>query len=534
MQFDPMEKRFPSKRNTIYTKRGVVATSQPLAAKAGAEILRKGGNAVDAAVATAAALTVVEPTSNGIGSDAFAIVWLKDKLYGLNSSGPSPKGISIESVKAQGHEEMPKYGWTPVNVPGAPKAWASLVERFGNLSLAEVLAPAIDYAENGYVVNPALGYFWQRACQVYRKKNDPLFEEWFRVFAPGGEAPEVGDVVTLPDHGQTLRRIGETGGESFYKGDLADTMDKASKAAGGYLRKADLEAFEPEWVEPVKVSYKGYDVWELPPNGQGIIALMGLNMMKHLDVDHYGSVQTLHKQFEVMKLAFSDGLAFITDPDHMEVTVDQLLSESYGKERTALIGDLARDPEPGEPQRSGTVYLATADAEGNMVSYIQSNYMGFGSGVVVPGTGISLQNRGNTFSLDPEKANALAPGKRTYHTIIPGFLTKGNEPLGPFGIMGGYMQPQAHMQVVMNLVNFHMNPQDALDAPRWQWVKGKAFQVEAGLGADVVRSLKRKGHEVSISPDEGPFGRGQMILKQKNGVYAVGTESRTDGYIAIE
>ncbi|MCH4886649.1 gamma-glutamyltransferase family protein [Acidaminobacter sp. JC074] len=511
----------------------MVCTSQPLAAEAGAEILRKGGNAVDAAVATAACLTVVEPTSNGIGGDSFAIVWMKDKMYGLNSSGPSPESISIEAVKALGHEDMPKLGMVPITVPGAPKAWTKLIERFGNLKLSEVLEPAVRIAREGYPVSPTLGKSWQRAFKTYSKEEGQAFEEWMKVFTIDGRPPQVGQVISLKDHSDTLEAIGKTDGQAFYKGAIADKIEEASKKFGGFIRKTDLEKFEPEWVEPVSVNYKGYDVWEIPPNGQGIIALMGLNIMKALPEKPFGTVDFYHQQFEAMKLAFTDGLHFITDPNHMGIGVEDLLSETYGKKRASLIGDEAVEPLVGEPLRSGTVYLATADKDGNMVSYIQSNYMGFGSGVVIPGTGIAMQNRGHTFKLDEGHVNALKPGKRTYHTIIPGFITKDKKAIGPFGVMGGFMQPQGHLQVIMNMIDYKMNPQDALDAPRWQWVKDKTFSVEASMNHDVVRQLSLKGHQVQMTPEPGSFGRGQIILKCENGVYVGGTESRTDGHIAI-
>ena len=533
MQFNPLEKRFPSVRNPIYSNKGMVCTSQPLAAEAGAEILRKGGNAVDAAVATAACLTVVEPTSNGIGGDAFAIVWMKEQMYGLNASGPSPESISIDKVKNMGYEEMPKYGVVPITVPGAPKAWSSLISKFGKLTLEEVLAPAVRIAREGYPVSPTLGKSWGKAVKSYSIQQDSIFKEWMKVFTREGRAPKIGDVVTLPDHADTLELIGQTDAEAFYKGALADKIDETSKKYGGYIRKSDLENFEPTWVKPISINYKGYDVWEIPPNGQGIIALMGLNIMKALPKKLFGTVDFYHQQFEAMKLAFSDGLHYITDPEHMGITSSSLLSEEYGKKRASLIGDQAIEPEVGEPLKSGTVYLATADNEGNMVSYIQSNYMGFGSGVVIPGTGIAMQNRGHTFKLDKNHVNALEPNKRTYHTIIPGFITKNDKAIGPFGVMGGFMQPQGHMQVISNMIDYKMNPQDALDAPRWQWVKGKTFSVEASLNHDVVRQLSLKGHLVQMTPEVGSFGRGQIILKTENGVYVGGTESRTDGYIAI-
>lgn len=524
----------PAKRVTTFAKKGMVATSQPLAAEAGRDILKQGGNAIDAAIATAAALTVLEPTSNGIGSDAFALVWIKDELYGLNASGRSPESLSIEAVKQQGHEKMPTFGWTPVTVPGAPGAWAALSERFGKLPLTEVLKPAIDYAEEGYPISPVLGDMWNRAYKRFKKEfTDPMFAHWFKTFAPNDRPPQIGEVWRSPDHARTLRKIAETKAESFYRGHLAEKIAAESAIHNGFLTKEDLAAFKPEWVKPIKVNYRGYDVWEIPPNGQGIIALLGLNTLKEFTFEDSESVERYHKQIEAIKLAFADGKKYVTDPEQMTTSVEGLLSEDYAKERRALIGEEALTPEPGTPPSGGTVYLATADEEGNMVSFIQSNYMGFGSGIVVPETGISLQNRGADFSLDPAHDNRLVGGKRTYHTIIPGFLTKDNEAVGPFGVMGGYMQPQGHLQVIMNTIDFAMNPQAALDAPRWQWLENKKVLVEPSFPVATAQALARKGHQVQIALESVSFGRGQIIWRDpKTGVLQGGTESRTDGSIA--
>lgn len=533
LNHDPLYNPYPSKRNTIYAKKGMVATSQPLAAQAGIDILKKGGNAVDAAIATAAALTVVEPTSNGIGGDAFAIVWINNKLHGLNASGPAPSAISIDAVKEAGHEKMPKYGLTPVTVPGAPAAWVELSKKFGKLPLTEVLKPAIAYAEEGYPVSATLGHFWEKAHQAFSKAcTDDVFQNWFETFAPNGTPPKIGDIWKSEYHGKTLRAIAETNGEAFYKGEIADKIEAFSKKYGGYIRKEDLAAYAPEWVDPISVHYKGYDVWEIPPNGQGLIALMALNTLKEDQFSAKDAVETYHLQIEAMKLAFTDGLKYITEEDKMSVKTAELLSDEYAKARRSLIGETAIEPMPGNPPKGGTVYLAAADEEGNMVSFIQSNYMGFGSGVVVPETGIALQNRGHGFSLDPEHDNALVPGKKTYHTIIPGFITKDNEAVGPFGVMGGFMQPQGHLQVAMNLIDFSLNPQSALDAPRWQWVEKKVVHIEPSFPEHIAHALARKGHEVQWALDSGSFGRGQIIVRQKNGVLAGGTESRTDGCVA--
>lgn len=524
-----------SQRHTVFSKKGMVATSQPLAAQAGIEILQNGGNAIDAAIATAAALTVVEPTSNGIGGDAFALVWVKDQLHGLNASGPAPNSISVDAVKGLGHEKMPVHGVVPVTVPGVPAAWAALSKRFGRLSLAETLKPAIRYAEEGYPLTPILGKNWKIAYDKFKKSfTTEEYKSWFDTFAPDGRAPEIGELWQSPGHAATLKSIGETDAKSFYSGELADKMDDFMKKNNGFLSKEDLAAYEPEWVTPISVNYKGYDVWEIPPNGQGMVALMALNIFKKLQPCAWQSPATLHEQIESMKLAFTDGKAFITAPDDMPVSAEHLLSDEYAEKRSATITEEASNPVPYELPKGGTVYLAVADDEGNMVSYIQSNYMGFGSGIVIPETGISLQNRGHDFSLDETHPNVLKPGKKTYHTIIPGFLTKDGKAVGPFGVMGGYMQPQGHFQVVTNTVDFMLNPQATLDVPRWQWIKGKSVHVEPEFPNYLVQALERKGHDIHVTTDRGSFGRGQIIWRDpESGVLMGGTESRTDGAIAV-
>jgi gamma-glutamyltranspeptidase/glutathione hydrolase len=535
LKFDSLVNPYPRTRNPIYAKNGMVATSQPLAANAGLDILKKGGNAVDAAIATAAALTVVEPCSNGIGGDAFAIVWMKDKMHGLNASGPSPKTLTIEAVKANGHDKMPMYGWTPVTVPGVPSAWASLSEKFGNLTLSEVLEPAIKLAEEGFPVSPSVSYYWQKSYERFKEStNDSCFDEWFKTFTPDGYAPKPGEIFFLPNHGKTLRQIGKTNSKSFYQGELAQKIVQASEQQGGYISLDDLATFKPEWVQPIKVNYRGYDVWEIPPNGQGIVALMALNTINGYDISEKESPKTYHLQFEAMKRAFVSGKHYVTELSKMNVNVEALLSETYVKTQRSRITNKASDVEPDlVPAKSGTVYLATADKEGNMVSYIQSNYMGFGSGVVVPDTGIALQNRGYDFSLNENDANCLKGGKRSYHTIIPGFLTKDDKAIGPFGVMGGYMQPQGHVQVIMNTIDFHLNPQAALSAPRWQWVEGKTFMVEKDFPTWIAKQLADAGHHIKVELESGAFGRGQIIWRyHETGVLVGGTEDRCDGFIA--
>ncbi|MFD1706003.1 gamma-glutamyltransferase family protein [Siminovitchia sediminis] len=514
---------------------GVVATSQPLAAQAGLEILQRGGNAIDAAIATAACLTVCEPTSNGIGGDAFALVWTNGKLHGLNGSGRAPKSLSIEKVKELGYDQMPKHGWLPVTVPGVPGAWAELSRRFGKLSLTEVLKDAIAYAEEGYPVSPTLSRFWKKAFVEYKEIfKDDVFKPWFDTFTPEGHAPAPGDVWRSQDHADTLRSIAETNGESFYRGELAEKIAAFAKETGGFLTEEDLAEYKAEWVDPISIHYRGYDVWEIPPNGQGIVALQALNILKGFEFTAKESLDTYHKQIEAMKLAYVDGYQHVTEPEYMRYSVEEILSEAYAEERRRLITEEACLPEPGEPNAGGTVYLAAADKEGNMVSFIQSNYMGFGSGLVVPGTGIALQNRGNNFSLNPEHVNALEGGKKTFHTIIPGFLTKGGQAVGPFGVMGGFMQPQGHVQVIMNSIDFGLHPQAALDAPRWQWIGEKTIEVENRFPHHFAEGLARRGHDIRIALETNNFGRGQIIWRNPDtGVMIAGTESRTDGAIAV-
>lgn len=407
-------------------------------------------------------------------------------------------------------------------------------KRFGNLSLRETLQPAIDYAREGFPLTPILGKSWKTAYNIFKERlTDEAFVHWFETFASNG-TPEIGDIWSSEDHARTLEEIGDTDAESFYRGNLAEKIAAFSEKYNGFLAQEDLANFEVEWVNPVSVNYRGYDVWEIPPNGQGLAALMALNIAKGYDFAERDTVDTFHKQIESMKLAFADGNKHITEEKRMEFSTADLLNDSYAASRRSLIGDTAMEPEAGEPPRGGTVYLAAADADGNMVSFIQSNYMGFGSGLVVPGTGIGLQNRGHNFSMDPTHINALEGGKRTFHTIIPGFLTKDNQAVGPFGVMGGFMQPQGHMQAVMNTVDFHLNPQAALDAPRWQWMKDKNILVEPEFPLHIAQALRRKGHVIQYALDHGAFGRGQIIWRNSaTGVLMGGTESRTDGSIAV-
>ena len=525
---------YPSQRRVTFGRRGMVATSQQLAAQAGLDILKKGGNAVDAAVAAAACLTVVEPCSNGLGGDAFAHVWTKDGLFSLNSTGCCPALLDAQTVRDAGYAKMPSTGFFPQTVPGIPGAWAELSRRVGRLPFEELLAPAISYAEDGFAVSPTVAEQWRIAAEkTYAPlRGRPEFQEWYRVFTRDGRAPGAGELWRLPDHAKTLRELAASRCESFYRGPLADEIDRYMKEAGGYLRREDLAAFSPEWVEPVTTRYHGYDVWELPPNGQGMIALMALNILSGIDLPSLDDPLCWHRQIEALKLAAVDAYRYVADPRFMELSPAALLDPAYAARRRALIGERALLPEAGLPTDGGTVYLCTADQEGNMVSFIQSNFSGFGSGVVVPGTGIAIHNRGTGFYLDQESPNCLAPGKRPFHTIIPGFLSKDGQPVGPFGVMGAFMQPQGHLQVLLQMIDYGRNPQSALDAPRWFWTGEKQVSLEHGVPLYIARALADRGHEVSYSAVRAPFGRGQIIRRLENGVYAAGTDPRADGAAA--
>ena len=536
INIDPSSYPYASRRSASYAKNGMVATSQPLAAEVGLSMLKAGGNAVDAAIATAAALTVVEPTGCGIGGDAFALVWMQDQLHGLNASSFAPAGLTAETVKAHGYEDqIPLHGWLPVTVPGTPAAWSSLHKRWGKLSLSDVMAPSITLAREGFPVSPTVAYLWNKEAKQMREMltDESLKQEWFTTFSFDGRAPNPGEIFSSAGHADSLQQIADTHAESFYRGELADKIDAYAQASGGLIRKEDLARYQVEWVDPISINYRGYDIWEIPPNGQGLVVLMALNILKDYQFDQRDTVDTLHKQIEAMKLAYTDGQAFITQQDQMPFSVEDLLSESYTQHRRAKISETAIIPTVGKPQKGGTVYLAAADSDGNMVSYIQSNFHGFGSGVVVPGTGIGLQNRGADFSLDPQHPNYLQPGKKTFHTIIPGFITKAQQPIGPLGVMGAYMQPQGQLQVITNMIDFGMNPQTALDAPRWQWFGGKTIGLEPELGASILHGLNNKGHHAKLATDPTIYGRGQIILRDPDtGVLCGGTEKRIDGLVA--
>ncbi|WP_208560942.1 gamma-glutamyltransferase [Marinilactibacillus kalidii] len=533
LEFDAGVFHYPSRRELVYGKKGMVASSHPLASQAGLDILKKGGNAIDAAIAAAAAITIVEPGSNGIGGDSFSILWKDGEIHGLNASGHSPKNMTREAVMEKG-EKIETHGIDPITVPGVPAGWVTLNQAHGKLSLEEVLEPAAKIAEEGFPVSNTVSNAWKRTFKILDKKRKdfPELETWFDVFAPNGRPLEPGEIWSSKGHARTLRLIAKTKGEAFYNGEIAEEIDQLSKKYNGFIRKEDLKDYQPEWITPISTTYKGYDIWEMPPNGQGIIALMALSILENIELKGKDDPETIHKQIEAIKLAFSDGQATISDLKHMEETVDRLLSKPYANSRAQLVSQEAKAAKPGLKDYSGTIYLAAADEEGNMISYIQSNYMGFGSGVVVPEYGVSLQNRACGFTMEEEHPNVIGPEKKPFHTIIPGFISKDEQAVGPFGIMGGQMQPQAHLQVISSMVDFHLNPQDALDAPRWHWDEGNKISIESVMPLNIVEDLIRRGHEVTIVPGKGLFGRGQIILRDEMGVLVGATEPRADGHIS--
>jgi gamma-glutamyltranspeptidase/glutathione hydrolase len=506
--------------------RNMVATSQPLAAQAGLAALAKGGNAIDAAIAAAATLTVVEPTGNGLGSDAFAIVWDGQELHGLNASGRSPAAWTPE--RFAGQDRMPVRGWESVTVPGAVSAWVDLSARFGKLDFAALIAPASDYAENGFAVSPTIAELWGKGGALL--KDHPGFAE---TFLREGRAPQPGEIFRNAPLAASLRAIAETRGEAFYRGALAEQIAAFAAQHGAALTAADLANHRNDWCGTIAMNYRDVTLHEIPPNGQGIVALMALGMLEHLPLDAFGpdSAQSFHYQIEAIKLATADAERFVSDPQTMRVPVEALLEKSYLQSRAKLIDPMrAQDFGAGAPVAGGTVYITTADASGMMVSYIQSNYSGFGSGVAVPGTGIHLQNRGSGFTLEDGHPNQIGPNKRPFHTIIPGFLMQNGAPLMSFGVMGGPMQAQGHVQMVVRTQLNGQNPQAASDAPRWRFVKGKKLAVEWTMASDTVAELEALGHEVMReSPDESfAFGGAQLIHRLGEG-YIGGSDHRKDG-----
>ncbi len=522
---------YPGARMPLFAESGIVATSQPLAAQAGLNLLRRGGNAVDAAIATAIALTVLEPTSNGIGGDAFALVWDGKRLHGLNGSGRAPRRLSAQALRERGHTVMPDRGWPAVTVPGAPAAWQDLHSRFGRLDFAELFAPAIAYARSGFGVSPVTANLWRAAADDLLHRDGTLYAEWARVFAPAGHAPEVGERFTAADHAASLHAIATRGSDAFYRGELAEKIVAHSRANGGLFDADDFNGHRSTWVDPIKVSYRDHEIWEIPPNGQGLAALLALGILGNRALGElpHGSESAWHVQIESMKLAFADAHRYIADPEKADVPLAGLLDPDYLTSRHALITEMAGRPKFGRPAKAGTVYLCAVDADGQMVSYIQSNYQGFGSGIVVPGTGIALHNRGAGFSLQAGHPNEADGGKRPFHTIIPAFLTRAGHPVGPFGVMGAAMQPQGHLQVVSSMLDCDMNPQAALDAPRWFVDAGKRIVLEPEVDPAVAAALAKRGHEIQANHTPGLFGRGQIIVRLDSGIYVAGSEKRADG-----
>jgi gamma-glutamyltranspeptidase/glutathione hydrolase len=490
-------------------------------------MLAAGGNAVDAALATAITLTLVEPVSNGIGSDAFAIVWDGKQLHGLNASGRSPAGWTPEFFG--GAKAMPPRGWNTVTVPGCVSAWRMLSERFGKLPFERLFEPAIRYGREGFHVSSTIAGQW--AAQAGELKTQPGFAE---AFLPGGRAPRPGELFRLPEHAATLERIAATKGEAFYRGDLAERLEAHARQHGGAMRVSDLAGHTADWVEPLEIGYRGYTLHELPPNGQGIVALVALGILREFDVASLpvDSAESLHLQIEAVKLAFADALAYVADPGHMPFAPRQMLDPAYLKQRAKLVDRRrAQAFSAGKPAAGGTVYLTAADASGVMVSMIQSNFMGFGSGVVVPGTGISLQNRGSSFVLTEGHPNRVGPRKRPYQTIIPGFVTKDGKPVMSFGVMGGTMQPQGHVQVMARIADYGQNPQAACDGPRFRWVQGVDVSVEDRMAPAVVDELERRGHRIVTVDDYNQFGSCQAIWALEDG-YLAASDPRRDGQAA--
>ncbi|WP_298913859.1 gamma-glutamyltransferase family protein [uncultured Roseobacter sp.] len=518
---------YPSRRSAVAAD-NLVATSHPLAAQAGLSMLYQGGNAVDAALAAAIALTVVEPTGNGIGSDAFAILWDGAELHGLNASGRSPANWTAE--RFSGHAKMPFHGWESVTVPGAVSAWVNLSERFGKLPFEKLFEPAIGYAENGFPVSPVIAARWQRGAG--QLSHQPGFAE---TFMPDGRAPKAGEYFKSPGHARTLKRIAETKGKAFYEGDIAEEIAAFAAEHDAALTLDDLATHRADWCGTISKGFDDSILHEIPPNGQGIAALMGLGILsgtniRDLDAD---DPQAHHLQIEAMKLALRDAEHYVADLDHMcNITVSDMLDDGYLAARAREIDpNRACDFGVGAPRHGGTVYLTAADASGMMVSFIQSNYAGFGSGVVVPGTGIALQNRGAGFSLDPSNQNAVGPRKRPFHTIIPGFLMDRAGPVMSFGVMGGPMQAQGHVQMVLRTQLFAQDPQMAVDAPRWRVTDGLGVACETTMPAEVLERLRAMGHDISLETPDNAFGFGgaQLIHRLPGKGYVAGSDPRKDG-----
>ncbi|MFC2096852.1 gamma-glutamyltransferase [Bacteroidota bacterium] len=528
-------------RSEVIAKNGMAATSQPLATQVALDILKAGGNAIDAAIAANAMLGLVEPTGNGIGGDIFVIIWdaKTKKLYGLNGSGRSPYSLSLDYFKEKGYTSIPNIGPLPVSVPGCVDGWFTIHDRFGTMPMEKIMAPAIKYAREGFPVTEVIGYYLQSGSRLARY---PGFKE---IYMPNGRMPRKGEIFKNPYLANTLEKIAKGGRDVFYKGEIARVIDKYMKENGGFLSYKDLADHKSEWVEPVSTNYRGYDVWELPPNGQGIAALEMLNILENFDIRSmgFGSAEYIHHLVEAKKLAFEDRAKFYADPDFADIPVDELVSKEYGKERAKLISSrAARKYDAGKIEKGNTIYMTVADKDGNMVSLIQSNYMGMGSGMTPTGLGFVLQDRGNLFSLEEGHNNCYEPHKRPFHTIIPSFITKDGKPWISYGLMGGAMQPQGHVQIVVNLIDFDMNLQEAGDAPRIRhtgssqptgsiMTDGGIVNYESGLTFDIIKVLTQKGHR--IQPGSGGFGGYQAIMYDaKNKVYYGASESRKDGHAA--
>jgi len=535
---------YPSQRLPIFG-RNVVATSHPLAAQAGLRMLQRGGNAVDAAIAAAAVMTIVEPVSNGLGSDAFCLLWDGHELHGLNASGRAPQAWTPEYfVRKHGADATapPQRGWDSVTVPGAVAGWVALHRRFGKLPFADLLAPATGIAERGYAVPIVVRQKWAAAVPLLR--NQPGFAD---AFMPNGRAPNVGEQFRFADAARTLKLIAQSGGEAYYRGEIAAAIVAHAQANGGAMLLSDLAGYEAEWVAPIGLDYAGHTMHEIPPNGQGIAALMALGIVKNFDLAgmRVDGVDSQHVQIEAMKLAFADAYRYVAEPASMQVSVEQMLSSEYLASRAKLI-DMKRAQafEAGTPndvhRRGGTIYLTAADESGMMISFIQSNYQGFGSGVVVPGYGVSLQNRGHGFSLDPASPNVVAPGKRPFHTIIPAFLTQDagdhRQAQMSFGVMGGNMQPQGHLQTLVRMLDYRQAPQAACDAPRWRFNEGLEINVEATMDRATAQGLAERGHRVEVINDSyQDFGAGQFIWRLGDPAvegYVAASDPRRDGQAA--
>jgi gamma-glutamyltranspeptidase/glutathione hydrolase len=530
-------------RSEVIARHGMACTSQPLATQVALDILKAGGNAIDAAIAANAVLGLVEPTGNGIGGDLFAIVWdaRTSGLYGLNASGRSPRSLTLDYFIEKGYEKIPSYGPLPVSVPGCVDGWFELNRRFGTMEMKTILQPAIDYAREGFPVTELIAYYWEsgaRALKQYPNVAD--------VYMPGGKAPAKGEIFRNPNLAATLEKIAVGGRDAFYKGEIARIIDRFMKEQDGFLSYEDLAAHTSEWVEPVSTNYRGYDVWELPPNGQGIAALQILNILEGYDISAmgFGSADYIHYFVEAKKLAFEDRARYYADPDFCEIPVEQLISKEYAAARRELIQPerASRHLDAGELEQGNTIYMTVADKEGNMVSLIQSNYRGLGSGMCPPGLGFILQDRGELFTLEEGHNNVYEPGKRPFHTIIPAFITKDGKPWMSFGVMGGSMQPQGHAQIVVNMIDFGMNLQEAGDAPRIRhdgssqptgekMTDGGVVNLESGIPYEAIRELVRRGHTVDYSL--GGYGGYQAILwDEEKGVYFGASESRKDGQAA--